>query len=81
MRMEPDIFNYIIMITIIGLIAATWAMLSSISLDNKRMLHNVTDILNKKTGNITNQQLTIHELSEILGNVTSSNGVLNPRHR
>jgi hypothetical protein len=78
--MDPDIFNYMIMLAIVAMIAGSWAMLSSISLDNNKMLRNVTSILNTQTGNLSNQAHTIHVINEILGNVTSSNGVLMPKH-
>jgi hypothetical protein len=79
MRMDPDIFNYLIMLTMVAMIAGSWVMLSTISLDNNKMLRNVTNILNTQTGNLTNQAHSIHVLDEILSNVTSSNGVLMPK--
>jgi hypothetical protein len=79
MRMDPDIFNYLIMLAMVAMIAGSWVMLSTISLDNNKMLRNVTNILNTQTGNLTNQAHSIHVLNEILGNVTSSNGVLMPK--
>jgi hypothetical protein len=79
MRIDPDIFNYLIMLAIVAMIAGSWVMLSTISLDNNKMLQNVTNILNTQTGNLTNQAHTIHVINEILSNVTSSNGVLMPK--
>jgi hypothetical protein len=79
MRMDPDIFNYLIMLAMVAMIAGSWVMLSTISLDNNKMLRNVTNILNTQTGNLTNQAHSIHVLDEILSNVTSSNGVLMPK--
>jgi hypothetical protein len=63
----------------VAMIAGSWVMLSTISLDNNKMLRNVTNILNTQTGNLTNQAHSIHVLDEILSNVTSSNGVLMPK--
>jgi hypothetical protein len=67
------------MLAMVAMIAGSWVMLSTISLDNNKMLRNVTNILNTQTGNLTNQAHSIHVLNEILGNVTSSNGVLMPK--
>jgi len=79
MKLDPDIFNYLIMLAIVAMIAGSWVMLSTISLDNNKMLRNVTNILNTQIANVTNQEVLKHQHNEILGNVTANNGVLQPK--
>ena len=62
MKIEWDLFNYVIMIVIVIMIAGAWAMLSIISEDNNRMLHTLTEqtSVNNQLLRVNNQLL--HEI-------------------
>ena len=62
MKIEADLLNYLIMIVIIIMVAAAWAMLSIISEDNNKMLHNLTEqtSVNNQLLRVNNQLL--HEI-------------------